>query len=644
LSATNHSNYSGQKPVCLGMRKWSYLLVLLFASTLAKAQLDPNNLSGIINKYYKVVAVDTAKDYVVVIDTTGLFIYQQVMLIQMKGASINTTNNSSYGTVTSRGRAGKYELNTICAIRKGTLPLRDTVFLQKDMLETYQIDSAVQLVGIPDLTANTTTITGLVSALPWDSTSGLGGVVAMYCGDLTLQADIDASAKGYKGGTGGVCPNSCTNPFIASTYVSNANVDGAVKGEGIAKLGTNTRARGANANGGGGGNNFDNGGAGGSNLKIGGNGGRNNSTAGCTGAVYGNNAVGGKALDSTGSRIFMGGGGGEGYADTNPLGSFYNGGNGGGIVYVQANQIIGNGHKIMANGGEGGEAIGDGSGGGGGGGTIIIDIVGNGSADVVVEAKGGKGGNANANFAANRCYGAGGGGGGGVVYYTQATAPASFTNSYAGGANGVMLNTNGCGAGSGIQAGTIGEIRFNYDLPRGVAASNYCAEILPINLLHFSALQKNGQVLLQWQSMATETGSFVIERSADGNQWQALGTLTALLGNRRYQHSDIQPLVGKNLYRLRMVQNRRTIGFSNILLVFMNPQPNQLLITPNPANNHFVVYTSSPGRFTLTNANGQIVLQKSLLTNSTIVNATNLHNGLYIASIDGIAQKLIIAH
>jgi len=74
------------------------------------------SISGVVNTYHRVVEIIPAKACVRVSSTVGLNLYKRVLLIQMKGAGISTTNNSSFGDTTSLNNAGNYEVATICNI------------------------------------------------------------------------------------------------------------------------------------------------------------------------------------------------------------------------------------------------------------------------------------------------------------------------------------------------------------------------------------------------------------------------------------------------------------------------------------------------------------------------------------------------
>lgn len=153
------------------------------------------------------------------------------------------------------------------------------------------------------------------------------------------------------------------------------------------------------------------------------------------------------------SRIFMGGGGGAGDSNNNTGTS---GANGGGLVFLFSNALVGNG-SIQANGNTAANTTGGGNdapGGGGGGGTIVVKTTSNNTVSLI--ANGGNGGNQIIGSA--EAEGPGGGGGAGYIAYSGGVPGLSV----AGGTNGTTSSpsltefpTNGATSGSAGQTTDI---------------------------------------------------------------------------------------------------------------------------------------------------------------------------------------------
>ena len=603
------------------------------------------NISGVVNSYYQVVEVIPSKACVRLNTVSGLAKNQKVLVIQMKGASVITTNSSSFGDTTSLNDAGNYEIAIICAIDG------DSVFMFHNFLNSYTVADKVQLVKFAEYYA--AVVVDTIKPSPWNNTTGTGGVIAISVStDLTLNAPIFGDSSGFRGGAYSLSDGTCFNsPFAATGYIYNASSsspqNGAWKGESIYNLTAagQTGGRGAPANGGGGGNNHNNGGGGGANLSPGGKGGGNSSTVGCTTNLRGE---AGKALSSwSGKKIFFGGGGGAGHSNS-ALSTSNGGGNGGGILFIHANNIIGNGYFISANGGKGGEAISDGACGGGSGGTIILDIN-NYSGSLTIQTKGGNGGDVNDDAMANRRYGAGGGGAGGVIYFTG-SVPA-ITISTSGGVAGAETSRDAAGCSAAVPAlnGSNGTTGSSYTIHQSVDSSSYCLSIrpLPLGLIYFKASLISGHAELEWKMNDPQlVKNFIVEKLS-GAHWISLQTITAANSTSVYNYFDQHPSPGSNLYRLRIISISNVISLSPARQVILRSANEKYLVYPNPAVDQFMITGELPHIITiqLATITGTICWEKKLITNgrNVVVDLPSLPPGTYTIHINDVIKKLVIS-
>jgi PKD repeat protein len=406
-----------------------HFFTILLSSIAFPIFLQGQNISGIINKYAAITAVDSCAGQINVNSTSGFTVGDKVLLIQMSGATIKQTNGSEFGDITNLRSVGKHEINQIDSI-SGNI-----VFLRFKLLNDYFTTEGVcQMVSFPQF--QTATVTDTIKAKPWDGASG--GIIAFEATNLTLNAPIYASEVGFRGGAIKSYADCAGGLFGYTQYYyalnSPNNDNGGPKGEGIALPILNKECgRGAQANGGGGGNNHKSGGGGGAHLVAGGNGG-DNDRANVFRCIGTNPGKAGKGISNAGNdQIFFGGGGGAGQ---NREGSDSKGGNGGGIILIKATSITGNNKKIVSNGGSAQLSAGDGGGGAGAGGTILIEskqITGS----LTLETKGGIGGNAVSGSGYD--FGPGGGGAGGRVMIDALVAPVTILT---GGNAGICTGTN----------------------------------------------------------------------------------------------------------------------------------------------------------------------------------------------------------
>ena len=424
---------------------YSFITLFLLSFTSLFAQ---TNIGGIINDYEGVVSINnpgcapcdfasSCINEIRVTDASAFSIGDRALIIQMKGATIDQTNSVSGGNITNIGNAGNYEFFEI-----GN-KIGNSIFPTTPLKRTYDTPGLVQLVRVPVYTGDVN-ITSTIQAVPWNSTTNEGGVIALFVeGTLTLNANIDAGEIGYKGvtvNTNGSPDNCSINPN--TQFMGPAtNSDKSPKGNGIVVENTSYNGgRAPGANGGGGGVSGDSGGGGGSNFGTGGRGGNRWCDTGSPALAGG---LGGVSLSTylNQKRVFMGGAGGAGFiTNLNPAIAT----NGGGIVVIRASHIVGNNYTIFAQGANStapGTGI-DGGGGGGAGGTVAFNVK-TYSGTININISGGDG----QDLGTNVLHGPGGGGGGGAFLNNLITPPANIIINAAGGIAGVhsgsqSTNTN----------------------------------------------------------------------------------------------------------------------------------------------------------------------------------------------------------
>lgn len=434
-----------------------------------------------------------------------------LLIIQIQGASINTSNNTNYGSGSTGsgpdglGGTGYSNINNVgyyeYIVAANTVPLSGGELqfrgaglgngLEQEYTNTDATSSSgqkrFQVVRVPQF--STLSLNSDVSCPAWNGR--VGGIIALdAAGAIHMNGyTINASGAGFRAGYQDR-ENSGQN---TSTYRTTSITTASGKGEGIAGTprwmfdGQNEvdqgstwigypqgdYGRGAPGNAGGGGNDHNAGGGGGSNAGAGGVGG--NGWLGAGGVSIPHGGRPGINLPQSLNRIFLGGGGGGG--DANNALSGVKGGPGGGAIFITADLITGNG-TFIANGDNGqvgayGSAP-DGAGGGGAGGSVFIKTKSpSPTANLSIIANGGNGGNTlNDSGSSHTEHGPGGGGGGGTIFYSIPSA--SISTQVNAGSNG--LTNGGAGNAHGAKAGQNGYV------------SSFSISDLPNYLEGFSAL------------------------------------------------------------------------------------------------------------------------------------------------------------
>lgn len=386
------------------------------------AQTD--SISGIVNKHTAVLGIDSCNRTLAVKSGRGFKADDWVLIIQMKGATVTTTDDASFGQIVSYRDAGNYELARV------RYTYNESITLNDDLINHYDLTGLVQLVRVASYT--NAVVKDTVTAPPWNGTSG-GVVVLKVAGKLVLHADIDVSGRGFRGGNPSLQYEA--DGATGYKYFFLPGLSGE-KGEGIAaKLEAYRYGRGRLANGAGGGNAMMAGGGGGGNHAAGGKGGFQYEDSLDVGGLGGEPLV----YSNDSDKVFLGGGGGGGQFQWGSDAGTY-GACGGGIIIIIADTIAGNSRYLKADGARVLDTVySNGGGGGGGGGVILLDVAGY-SSVVTASVRGGDGANS-FHDSGEPSTSPGGGGGGGIVWVSNGSMPGNLTVTATGGAAGWQCNS-----------------------------------------------------------------------------------------------------------------------------------------------------------------------------------------------------------
>jgi hypothetical protein len=171
---------------------------------------------------------------------------------------------------------------------------------------------------------------------------------------------------------------------------------------------------------------------------------------------------------------------------------------------------------------------------------------------------------------------------------------------------------------------------------------------LPVNLMSFTGTKKDGVSQLAWTT-ATETNNshFILERSKDGNQFNAISgriLSQAEQGNSQtplsYSHTDVTPYQGHNYYRLQQHDIDGSISFSKVVDLYFG---NETMITlyPNPTSQILNIDLNTPlateAKVNVLDATGRIVkviyMQFQAGANSAQIDLQELADGMYMIQI-----------
>ncbi len=178
---------------------------------------------------------------------------------------------------------------------------------------------------------------------------------------------------------------------------------------------------------------------------------------------------------------------------------------------------------------------------------------------------------------------------------------------------------------------------------------SFIANIVPVKWGKFTVEKAGLTALLNWNTLQEQNSSvFIIERSSDGEHFEAIGTVRAAgnsNANLQYSFVDANPIVGLNYYRLGQVDKDGTIRYSTIRSVKFDGTKGTINIYPNPTKDKIVVAIQGENfskEMIITNVSGQVVGRFILSKALNQINLSSFAPGAYFLKIDGEkAYKLV---
>ena len=159
--------------------------------------------------------------------------------------------------------------------------------------------------------------------------------------------------------------------------------------------------------------------------------------------------------------------------------------------------------------------------------------------------------------------------------------------------------------------------------------------VLPVHLISFTGVYRNGQVVLNWQTAnEVNTLQYGVQRLVNGN-YQDIGTVSAK-GNssNSYSFIPISLTGGVNVYRLKMIDKDGSYTYSVSVSVAVSGSSLVFTVYPNPSTHYIVVnhaQAETQSSLILADASGKtvttIIVAKGDIQNT--INVSGLAKGTY---------------
>lgn len=164
--------------------------------------------------------------------------------------------------------------------------------------------------------------------------------------------------------------------------------------------------------------------------------------------------------------------------------------------------------------------------------------------------------------------------------------------------------------------------------------------ILSVDYFITAKAQKlNNTSVINWTVASTDNvNSFEVQRSAGNSSYQTIGTVYAVNGQLHYSLTDLSPVDGTNLYRIKVNRAAGGVRYSNTVAVINGSKG--ILITgvaPNPASDKTTLTISAAKKgtvsFEIYNLSGTVIKRWTAMmaegTNTVTIQTGGLSAGVY---------------
>lgn len=181
---------------------------------------------------------------------------------------------------------------------------------------------------------------------------------------------------------------------------------------------------------------------------------------------------------------------------------------------------------------------------------------------------------------------------------------------------------------------------------------------LPVEYSYFKGKVADQKVQLNWQTVSEQDADkFIVERSADGVNYKAIGTVQAKNSSttvNNYSFTDLSPLASRAFYRLKQVDLKGEYHHSSTIVKISNPKQNsfELNVYPNPAKGKvYIEHSPSSGLETVTlyNTSGMALKQQRTVANTanTLLDLSGIAPGVYYVTYgdkEKVSKQFVVSH
>lgn len=171
---------------------------------------------------------------------------------------------------------------------------------------------------------------------------------------------------------------------------------------------------------------------------------------------------------------------------------------------------------------------------------------------------------------------------------------------------------------------------------------------LPVNWINNAASRnKNNYVLVQWTVNEHQVSKYIIEKSMDGTNYEAIDSISSLgNGQRTYKYHDKSLIASEKIYyRIQQISLNGIRSYSSVMTVQPAKQAVPAKLYPNPVKSkawldvdHALIGTTAA----IYDISGKTIRSFNIQTTHSEINLTGLPSGIYILRLENEASIKLI--
>lgn len=195
-----------------------------------------------------------------------------------------------------------------------------------------------------------------------------------------------------------------------------------------------------------------------------------------------------------------------------------------------------------------------------------------------------------------------------------------------------------------VNAGDVYVVLIDMEGGTGTFTLNAGGDALPVELMSFNGKINGDKDDLFWETASEiNVSHFELEYSTNAVNYSTIASLRSNNSASNYFAENTKPVIGKNYYRLKMVDNDNSFKYSNVVVLDRKARKISIAsIEPNPTSGFVNATIVSPNDanvyLRLFDAKGKLISKEAKMivegTNKVSIDLSSIGSGLYLLQVE----------